>query len=444
MTTPQSANKKISEILEERIIRWNKIKQIVALHSTLDSVRRQALKKACLDVDVCISTLKLLLKKTDVDLIQRVNLIQAAVRCKNILAVETFVYDDVSVLYFEIGNGRRNTLLHIVCEKHGWTREVAFILKETLENRNQDDYRHEGMFHNNYKMHTPFKLALEAGAELEEVIQHLQEEFPSYFESNLQLLPEIIAEYSLDVSVLEKLIEKYSKILKTRSDNSTPLHYACYYQNEGMIHLLLAHYLKQGNRQKRLLSRLLTLNSENETPLRHLVLGLGSSDCDNSFSCLMVVMMFVENLHILHIIVEKMWDILAEESACLRTVTRVVQRLNVNLSGVDHHGKTVMSHLITKMVSSQSEQTLEVMDYILQNSNVAYVRDGRKKLPLHIACESGLRWDYGLRTIVNANMIALEELDQKAKILPFVLAATTSSHHLDEVYNLLRCNPGVI
>ena len=200
------------------------------------------------------------------------------------------------------------------------------------------------------------------------------------------------------------------------------------------------------------MSRLLTLNNENMTPIGHLVMGLAIMDSyNNAFDCVRIIMGMVENLHILPMVIDKdqMWDHLVREKVCLQTVKRIVEWLNVDVSSeTDDHGRTVLSLLISKMSSYTSEElseSIQVLEYILSNcDDVANLRDGKKRLPLHVACDCGLRWDFGMKQIVNANIFALEEVDSKSTLLPFALAATSTCCDLNTIYQLLRYNPIVI
>eukprot|EP00592_Proboscia_alata_P015594 CAMPEP_0194394544 /NCGR_PEP_ID=MMETSP0174-20130528/123911_1 /TAXON_ID=216777 /ORGANISM="Proboscia alata, Strain PI-D3" /LENGTH=450 /DNA_ID=CAMNT_0039190353 /DNA_START=211 /DNA_END=1563 /DNA_ORIENTATION=+ len=447
----KNANKKFAILLNEQQIRWKEIRSLIALNLTssapiMESAKRQALKKSCQDKFVCKSTLLLLLQKTDIDLNQRVKLIVSAVRCHNISALKTLINHDTSILYKEVVHGRGDTLLHLLCEKCGWNEEVRFVLKATLENAEPDNWEdHHGMFQMNLKMKTPFKLALDSGCELENVIEHLRREFLAYFISNLEFLPAIFAEYGNDMAVFEKLIKIYPQILKANSEKYTPLYYACYYQNREMIQMLFNYYVMRGDRRKKLISRLLiATKSKIKTPLGHLVLGLGSMDSDNAFDCVKVIMSVVANFHILNIIVDKMWDDVVDGGMCLRTIVRIVDRLEVDPKILDDNGRTVLSLLIMKMASNYCTESQQVLEYLLTNFNaVASVRDGKNRLPLHIACEKGLRWSCGLKNIVEANVFALEEFDDREELLPFALSASCPSSDLNTVYQLLRHNPGI-
>jgi len=68
--------------------------------------------------------------------------------------------------------------------------------------------------------------------------------------------------------------------------------------------------------------------------------------------------------------------------------------------------------------------------------------DDTNRLPLHYACEKGLSWSRGLEDVVNANHVALEIVDTKTQLYPFMLAC--NSDDLNSVYELLRRSPNVI
>ena len=448
MSSREDVNKTFSNLLIAKPIKWEKVKFLLTLNptSTLESLRRQALKKACLDIHVPLSVLEVLLKQTHVDLEQRMKLLLSAVRCENSCWVKTVIYNNVSVLYTEAVRGRRHTLLHLVCEKHGWNEQVRFILKETLENRDSESSSHNGMFELNHKMQSPLDLALEAGCDLQDVILHLQEEFPLYFEQNIGFLPEIIAKHCNTMILFEDLIHSHPTIVKASPENVTPLHHACYYQNAHMIQTMLTYYSNQGERRKKLIKRLMVPNrTVKETPFGYLVPALGRMDSSNAFECIRTIMSCIDNFHLLHLIIEKHWYDLANDGTCLNTLTRIASNLEgICFSAVDDHGKTVMSLLISKMRLTPSKQAIDVLNYMLMEQNGATSRDGKGRLPLHVSCERGILWSDGVKEIVDANISALEEVDNKIGLLPFALSATSRLCDLNTVYQLFRYNPGMI
>jgi ankyrin repeat protein len=88
----------------------------------------------------------------------------------------------------------------------------------------------------------------------------------------VHLLPEIIAEYCNDMTMLQDLIDNYATVLDVDHRNGfTPLHWACFYQNQDTIRTLLEEYRRREGR-KLLLDRLLIFNNECMSPLGYLVL----------------------------------------------------------------------------------------------------------------------------------------------------------------------------
>ena len=451
-----AANKRLSILLHEKALNWREIKYIIQAHnsSTLDSLRRQALKRACLDPSICKSTFKLLLQKTDVDHRQRVRYAISAVRCQNHSALTTLIYDDISVLYRDrddVDSHSSGTLLHFVCEKHGWNKKVVFILKETLENR-AFPFSHEGMFECNQNLDTPLTLSLQAGSDLEEIISHLRDEYPMYFANNIAQLSKVVAEYCYDMTLYQTLLEEYPKLLDSRKkDGSTPLHYACFYQNQDMIQMLLQEYrIREG--RKILKDRMLSVNDELMSPLGYLLLNVGDRDSQNVWSCIRICIDFFEQLHVFHLMIEHMFIDLVSKSNCMRVVEQIIDRLDIDLCALDQDGENVLGFLVVKMALCKDKKrgamSRKILQYVLSYSgngqNPAEIRDGQRRLPIHWACEVGLTWTLGLGSIIGANTFALEEIDPLTNLMPFSLAAANAKIDMNSVYQMIRCNPCVI
>ena len=462
-------SKTLSSLLNQKHISWHKVKIILKHNSNgiLDSLRRQALTRACLDPFVCQICLKLLLQKTDLTVSQRIKYAIVAVRCHNLPALETIVYDDVSVLYHTIpyvdrdgdgidssGRDGGSTLLHRVCDAHGWNEEVIFVLKETLENSQDGEYPHEGMFEGGKvggkNFETPLVLAIQAGADLGEIVDHLRREYPFYFEQKSGRLPVIIAEYCYDMTLFCELMDLYPCILNSLHPNgSSPLHFACYYQNEDMIQTLLDKYQKLEGRKVLLQKRLLTLNEEDMSPLGYLVLNVGDRDDGNAWRCInFVIEAEYVYFPLFHLVCYHMLDAIAKKPNCMKIIRQIVTRLQVDLCHVDEVGRTVLSILIVKMASCEDIKTrlfaMQILDYILEGSmNTASIKDGSGRLPLHVACEHGISWNKGLEKLVKANVTALDTYDPVTCLAPFALLAATGEQ-LDSVYRLLRQHPNVI
>lgn len=498
----------LSSILNEKNVPWPKVKNILQKSkcNIVDSLRRQALKRACLDPSVCSTTLKLLLKngKPEITHCQRLKYAMMAVRCRNMRALETIIYDDVSVLYysstsisgflssdmrngaeeFESNNthinvcggfeGDGSTLLHRACEKHGWNEQVAFILKETLENRNDDESTHEGMFQemdldgNDESIEViemPLKLSMQAGAELKQIVHHIRDEYPFHLERHLGPLMEIVAEYCYDMGVFRELLEYYPHMLNARDfyhpvKKTSPLHYACYFQNDEMIQILLEEYRKREGRKNLLQKRLLARDNEGMTPLGHLVLNVGDRDDGNAWTCIDLCIDFFERkrLQLLHIVLDQFWEEIVRKPNCMKIIKQIVVRLRVDLCDLDDKGRTVLSLLIANMVSTTGnnaiskgqDMPMQVLSYFLSLAlnnerdfgvNPAFMLDNTGRLPLHLACKQNLSWEKGLKYLVQANASALNANDPITDLPPFALAAEGSDRDLDTVYLLLRHNP---
>ena len=487
--------KRLSALLNEKSIKWKEIKAILqtpknssSSSAGFDSLRRQAIRRACLDPSpsMCKDTFKLLLKKTKVDHGQRIRYALLAVRCQNLTALTTLIYDDVSILYYyrngldsfscsngnSDGNGYINsnsTLLHLVCQKHGWSAEVQFILKETLENRDPDN-AHNGMFECQPKpqfVEMPFTLSMKAGSDLEGIISHLREEYPVYFANHIHSVSKIVAEYCCDLSLYRTLLRDYPQLLLLKSTlvctrkeedrGQTPLHYACFYQNRDMIQMLLQEYKAREGR-KVLKRRMLVVNDDFMSPLGYLLLNVGDRDSQNVWSCISVCTEFFEDLHVFHLMVEHMFDqlVITFTSHCMRIVQQIVNRLDIDLCGLDQDGKSVLGILVVKMAQCKDEEkqaiSKKMLQFVLLNStssgrgrNPAEVPDGQCRLPIHWACEAGLSWELGLESIVRSNIFALEECDPILPgVLPFALVASNTAIDLNSVYHMLRYNPGVL
>lgn len=493
-----TANKKLQVLLKEKKVIWSEVKKIIQStshhkhnsSSILDSLLRQALKKAFLDTSVCQSTLKLLLKKTHVDHSQRLKYAVTATRCGNRDALTTLIYDDTSVLFqgrnentsiycneYQPENTR--TLLHIVCEKNGWNNEIAYVLKETLENRDMRDSFHRGMFEPDCNGFTPLVLALEAGSSLNEIVHHLRQEYPVYFQQHLCRLSKVCAEYCCDITLYESLIAEFPIILNEPNEEDDavassrtedqefiaccgrmPLHYACFYQNKDMLYALLHAYKEQEGRKNLLKSKLLatTRNSQGnmiKSPISHLLLNAGDADTQSIWDCLHTCIRFFDRIDLLHTLIQSNFEDLVSKRNCVRIVERLVDNLNLDIFALDSQGESILSLLVVKMSRCKDKKkrhsAKKLLESILSKANKPdnllndrLFMDSKKRLPLHTACESGLHWRVGTEILVNSNIQALREADPVTKLLPFALAATCERSDLNNIYNMLRFDPSVV
>mmetsp|Transcript_1783 Transcript_1783/g.3967 ORF Transcript_1783/g.3967 Transcript_1783/m.3967 type:complete len:556 (+) Transcript_1783:178-1845(+) len=532
----KSNSKRLSTLLQRnpKNTDWKGIKAILLTYHpnkkdapNLNCLLHLALNRACLDPSgVSPGTLKIILEKTkELSLSERIRCASMAVRCQNRKALQALIDNDISVLFYCSGgdddndntlvtsNVRGITLLHMVCEEHGWNDEIAFILDEILKNNKQyngdvtnsdSSNYHEGLFQETVESEIPLKLSLQAGSGLEEVLDHVREKHPDYLESNLDRLCQIVAEYCYDMTLLSDLIDAYGfRLLDSfhPKDGSSPLGFACYYQNEDMIRVLLDAYYGNNNTKDeatsdknnrksliRVQKRLLSPNGEGMSPLGHLLLSVSDPDAENTWRCINAcVRFFINNdtdngndnnneegdriprsqqqqFPILHFFLLHTWDALIAKKNCMKILDRIIQRLGVNVCLVDDEtGSTMLSIVIVKLSvhcqAKYSKKThamaLRILDYLTINNPAvtgnsttthrpAITRDGTGRLPLHLACEHSLPWKTGLRSIVDAFVPALESIDPITRLPAFAHCAVGPKSDLDSIYELFRINPGII
>lgn len=505
-TVTSTSNASLSVLLQSKKVDWKAVQELLleaeAVTATedgalaiLDSLCLQALSKACLDPAVYPLALKLLLDRCQknqytISTLEKIKLGKKAARCNNTTACRALVQmqtQATSLLSWK--DLRGNTLLHLACAENGWNTAITYLSDATLEQQLG------GLFRLNVKDQCPFWLALEAGADIAVILDHLKLHHRLYMNQHQELLTKIMAEYCSEMTALEQLVQQTdnndeSYFLDSAGD--APLYYACYYQNPSMIRFLLHHYQqRRGDKRKKLLKRLTTRpsiatkmsNIHGETiekpkaPLTCLVLGVGRSDPGNSIECIQACQDILGTVPVLHYSIgEALWpDCLIPADSCepplstkhcLQTVKRIIDHLQVDLLSIDDKKRTVVSLLIMNHPVAQHsdivEQSLQAVFWCIlsQCPDLAGVRDRRKRLPLHLAVEAGWRWNEKenkeeecgsspppsneqqqqvLAQLVQANPSALEVIDPKFKVYPFALATD-----LTTIYNLLRYQPGVL
>ena len=500
--------KKLATLLMEdsKKIKWNSVRSILRTYQPnkkgapdLDGLLRQTLERACL-APSGKNTIELILQKIrNLSLLDRVQFAGLAVRCENMEALEVIVYDDPSVLFLtpryddldmeeDDSDGEVIPLLHNVCWTQGWSDEIKFLLKVILETRNGNEYSHEGLFHETKEMKTPLMMAMEAGADLDEIVDHLKEEYPTYLKENLIYVAEVISEHSVDMDLLRELISwsEHALLFSTHPrDDSTLLCLACCKHNQEMIrclcHEYFDYYRSEGSLDTyqsliRLQNHLVAQNNKGLSPLGDLLLSVGNMDSDFAWECIHECANFFTaredeylederttsrpagrfQFHILHLFLSQKWTELLAKRKCILMLYQFVDRLDIDLCSVDKEtGNTLLSIVIEKIANDRSSKnrklSMEVLDFFVKNpindanpNTPAMVRDGLGRLPLHLACEHSLPWKTGLGRIVAENMPALELVDPITRLPPFAHCAVGPKSNLDSIYELLRLHPGSI
>jgi ankyrin repeat protein len=142
---------------------------------------------------------------------------------------------------------------------------------------------------------------------------------------------------------------------------------------------------------------------------------------------------------------------LIECGANPKIVQYVIKRYPNEVIKRDEFGKTPLS-----IAASKVDTMPEIIEILLKAEknnkygivSSARMTDNEKRLPLHLAVESGRTWVNGVENIVVAEPLALETRDIKTKMYPFMLAAVPSykwdNTCYDTIYTLLRAAPHVV
>jgi ankyrin repeat protein len=445
----KASNKNLSEILSHNPVRWSDVKAIVKTHKVLDSLYAQALKKASLDVSISPTCIKLLLEKANVDENKLKHHFLLSVRCNNIRALSAIIYYDPSVLFLT-DHQSNDTMLHLLCKRHGWNETIEFVMKETLENLNPNNKYHGGIFQANLYGETPLQLACQAGCDFRQIVQHVESDYPVYFAENLISFFKTVAEFCDDSDKLQKFVDNHKHDMEySNEDGNTPLHYACYFQNSEMIHILLKTYIEKNSNTTTVMEKLLYLKNHDTfmTPFGLLLRGLEDRDDSNAWECINICMNFFSDLPILHMTIDQLWNSYAFHRKGVQILKRLTDRLGLDMTKVDCNGNSVLHILIFKLsgrTSHEFQSHGKILDYILETKALATKTDSQQRLPIHVACELGLRFEYLLK-IIHACPATLEEIHAPSGLLPFALAASyPHSCQLDIIYDLIRHNPSIV
>jgi ankyrin repeat protein len=96
-------------------------------------------------------------------------------------------------------------------------------------------------------------------------------------------------------------------------------------------------------------------------------------------------------------------------------------------------------------ISNTSGQQPSVIEILLEACpESACVTSPEGRLPLHIALESGKRWDQGVKQLVACNADALNVVDYKTGLAPFQLAAQGPKADLSTIFEVIRTNPSLM
>jgi len=128
---------------------------------------------------------------------------------------------------------------------------------------------------------------------------------------------------------------------------------------------------------------------------------------------------------------------------------RSLAELHLNSIGPEGTQAMKSCHLfaqpIDRVIQTGHQPTINDVDGILHNWRIlSCTLDRRRRLPLHCAADANLRWIDGTREIVEANYLALGDVDAVTGLYPFMLAAVGECSDYCTVFRMLQCHPGLI
>lgn len=92
--------------------------------------------------------------------------------------------------------------------------------------------------------------------------------------------------------------------------------------------------------------------------------------------------------------------------------------------------------------NNNATQQASVIEILLEASaESACVTNPEGQLPLHLALESGKRWNQGVKHLIASYPDALNVVDYKSGLAPFMLAAEGAKADLSTIFEVIRTNP---
>lgn len=86
----------------------------------------------------------------------------------------------------------------------------------------------------------------------------------------------------------------------------------------------------------------------------------------------------------------------------------------------------------------------QILQILYLFKDAAKVRNHNNRLPIHIAAERGIKWNFGLREIFYSNPSALSIQDDVTGLFPMMLAACESQNDLNSIFELMKNHPDSI
>ena len=261
-----------------------------------------------------------------------------------------------------------------------------------------------------------------------------------------------------NINVARAIIVKYPRALDSCNPmGMRPIHAAFSYQNQSakrsdMVRLLLSEGTKHdiggpngcGGVFLQRKSRGSNVGgSPIELALYYLRQKIYEEDCENEWECLLacvdVIKATIPDFQLVNYLIKL--DISME-----KLIEQIVNRFDIDLNDTDSSGMTPLIVAIQERKASYIRCLLKIQKCATEAirccevSGITY----RNCLPLHIAVNEGITWDDGMKEILQANQLASGYFDPFTGLFPFMVAAQWKNNSLDDMFNLLQSNPGVV
>lgn len=261
-----------------------------------------------------------------------------------------------------------------------------------------------------------------------------------------------------NINVARAIITKYPRALDSCNPmGMRPIHAAFSYQNQSakrsdMVRLLLSEGAKYniGGRNgcggvflQRKSRGSNVGGSPIELALYYLRQKNDEENCEDEWECLLacvdVIKAAIPDFHIVNYVIKL--DISME-----RLIEQIVNRFDIDLNDTDSSGMTPLVVAIQERKASYIECLLKIQKCATEAIRCCEVSGNTYKncLPLHIAVNEGISWNDGMREILESNQLASGYVDPFTGLFSFMVAAQWKQNSLDDVFNLLQSNPGVV
>eukprot|EP00558_Chaetoceros_sp_UNC1202_P000605 CAMPEP_0197256728 /NCGR_PEP_ID=MMETSP1429-20130617/76352_1 /TAXON_ID=49237 /ORGANISM="Chaetoceros sp., Strain UNC1202" /LENGTH=172 /DNA_ID=CAMNT_0042720379 /DNA_START=354 /DNA_END=872 /DNA_ORIENTATION=- len=125
------------------------------------------------------------------------------------------------------------------------------------------------------------------------------------------------------------------------------------------------------------------------------------------------------------------------ETAVARDTVGCLRLLKTKFPDIMHNFVKAWSEVSGRKLHAELQSFSSSMRSIV----MCGIAEDEGRLPLHVACNYGMHWQSGLRTLCKDHLAEIEVCDEATGLRSFALAAMPDGGDLDTVYQLLRRQP---